>query len=224
MSLTYYFHPMSQPSRAVLAFLKLTGIPFEPKVIDLPKQENKTPEYLKINPLGVVPSIDDAGFLLNESEAIVKYLINSRKVGEAYYPTEPQERALVDRYFPFHHSYLRPRTNSFFGATWPFLLKVNFQIEQTRPGAEEACKKLEEIFLKDTKYVAGDKLTIADLFCANELTQLYFTTDFNFTPFPKVKEYIERCLENPVINEVNQVPKRFPEFMKKMMASAPKTE
>ena len=45
MSLTLYYHPLSQPSRAVLALLNLGGIKYEGKIIDLFKGEQHTPEY-----------------------------------------------------------------------------------------------------------------------------------------------------------------------------------
>ena len=85
MSLTFYYFPLSQPSRAVLAFLELTKIPHEKKIVNILAGEHKTAEYLKINPLGFVPAIDDDGFSFGEGEAIVRYLINTRKVGEEYY-------------------------------------------------------------------------------------------------------------------------------------------
>lgn len=218
MPLTLYFHPCSQPSRAVLAFLVLNGIEFEPKIINILKKEQKTPEYLKINPLGLVPAIDDDGFTLGESEAIIKYLMSTRKVGEAYYPADPQKRAIVDKYLSFHHSTTRPGLAYYFAAVYSALMGYPLTVEKTKPKAEETCQKLQEFFLKDTKYVAGDELTIADLLAVNELTQLYYTTDFDFNQFPKVKEYIERCLENQVILEANQSVKELPDFAKKYLA------
>lgn len=50
MPLTLYFHPLSQPSRAVWSLLVLGKVEFIPKIIDLMKQENLTPEYTAITP------------------------------------------------------------------------------------------------------------------------------------------------------------------------------
>ncbi len=66
MPLIFYYDLMSQPSRALYIFLKMTGIPFESKEIALRKLEQMTDEYGKINPFKKVPVIDDSGFILTE--------------------------------------------------------------------------------------------------------------------------------------------------------------
>jgi glutathione S-transferase len=213
MALTFYWYPYSQPSRAVMTLLKLTEVKFEAKVVDYFKKEHKEPEYLKVHPLGQIPAMDDDGFTLGESEAIMKYIMNSRNVGEKYYPSDPKKRALVDRYFPFHHSTTRPGLGSYFAAYYVDIMGFPITLEIARPKAEDTCKKLEEVFLKDTKYVAGDEITIADFLAVNEMTMLYFATDFDFTKFPKVKEYIERCLENSVLAELNEPVKGLSDYM-----------
>lgn len=217
MVLTLYYSPMSQPSRAVLSFLHLTGISYEKKVIDLIKKEQKDPEYLKINPLGTVPAIKDGEFTLFESEAIIKYLMNTRKVGGEYYPSDPEQRALVDKYLPYHHIHFRPALVKYFLSEYSSVLNSNLTKESTRPGLEEALDKFEKIILGSRKYIAGEMLSIADLFAVNELTMIYYTTDFDLSNYPHVKEYIERCLLNPVIREINQPVKEFPEKIKLMM-------
>jgi glutathione S-transferase len=74
MSLTLYFHPISQPSRAIHAALLLGKVEFTPKVIDIMKGEQKTPEYKAINPAQQVPAITDGDFGLFESHVILRYL------------------------------------------------------------------------------------------------------------------------------------------------------
>jgi len=66
MPLVYYYDLMSQPSRALYIFLKMTGIPFESKEIALRKLEQMTDEFAQINPFKKVPVIDDSGFILTE--------------------------------------------------------------------------------------------------------------------------------------------------------------
>ena len=217
-SLTLYYSPMSQPSRAVLSFLQLTGIKHERKVIDILKGENKTPEYLKINPNGLVPAIDDAGFQVPESETIIRYLINTRNVGTDLYPADPKTRALIDRYLPFHHGSVRPACMSFFYATFSFLFPKDQQLtlEATTPPLEEVLNKLDSIHLGDKKYLAGDNLSIADLFAMGELTMISLATPFDFTKYPRVNAYIDRVTQNPIISEINKPVAEFPEILKKM--------
>ena len=55
-----------------------------------------TPEYLAMNPNGLIPVIDDAGFVLYESNAIARYL--AAKHASPMWPAEVQRRADVDRW------------------------------------------------------------------------------------------------------------------------------
>jgi glutathione S-transferase len=47
-----YVNKLSQPSRAVLAFLDLNGVPYTEKPVQINKGEQHKPEFLAINPLG----------------------------------------------------------------------------------------------------------------------------------------------------------------------------
>src|SRR5258708_4142070 len=68
---------------------------------------NNTPEYLAMNPNGLVPVIDDAGFILYESNAIVRYLA-ARDPGHALWPEEPRGRADVDRWMEWQSTAFTP--------------------------------------------------------------------------------------------------------------------
>ncbi len=74
------------------------GMEYEYKEMDFQK-DLKTPWYLAIHPSGKVPSIDDDGFILFESGAIVRYLCD--KKGSSLYPKGLKERALVDQWTDF---------------------------------------------------------------------------------------------------------------------------
>lgn len=217
MPLIVYYHPTSQPSRTILAFLKINKIPYEERIVDIFNLEHRTEEYKKVNPMGTVPFINDDGLVTWETEAIIKYLINTRKVGQELYPEEPKTRLLVDRYFPFHHTVMRPNAAIYFMATYSFL-KPYCHFTQTkdevRPNVIKACEQFVDIFLKDQKFIAGDQLTIADIFAANELTHIMYSTDFDFDVLPVVKAWIERVLENPIVAETQKAIKELPELSK----------
>ena len=71
--LTLYFCPGACSTASHVA-LEETGAPYVEKPIMLPKSEQKTPEYLKINPRGKVPALDVDGTILTENTAILTYL------------------------------------------------------------------------------------------------------------------------------------------------------
>jgi glutathione S-transferase len=69
-----YTFPQSSNSRKVRIALIEKGLEFERIQIDLTKKEQKNPEYLKINPFGQVPALDDEGFIVYDSTMINEYL------------------------------------------------------------------------------------------------------------------------------------------------------
>lgn len=119
MPLTYYFDLMSQPCRAVFIFLKMNGIPFQTKAIALRKLEHLTDEYAKLNPFKKVPTIDDSGFILTESMAIMSYLADKHKKSD-WYPTDIQQRARINEYLHWQHLNLR------LSGSMLFQTKVNY--------------------------------------------------------------------------------------------------
>jgi glutathione S-transferase len=92
-----YYHPLSSNSRrAVMTAIHL-GAPLDLTVVDLLKGEHRTEDFLKLNLNGKVPLLDDGGFLLWESHAIMQYLADVSP-GQTLYPGDPQARADVNRW------------------------------------------------------------------------------------------------------------------------------
>lgn len=92
-----YFHPLSGHSHRARLFLSLLGIEHEETVVDLTKREQKTPEFLKLNPFGQVPVIDDQGTVVVDSNAILVYLAKKYdKTG--WLPEEPAAAAAVQKW------------------------------------------------------------------------------------------------------------------------------
>lgn len=85
MSLILYYHPLSQPSRAVNSLLLFGDIQAERKFVDIPK-ETRSPEFAKINPFKTVPVIQDKDFVLFESHAILRYLCRVNPSLKSFYP------------------------------------------------------------------------------------------------------------------------------------------
>lgn len=97
--LTIYGSDLSSPANKVRFVANYLGLKYEYKRIDLAAGEHRKPEFLKLNPVGKVPFIDDEGFVLSESGAIIKYL--AVKAGSSIYPQGLKERALADQEIDF---------------------------------------------------------------------------------------------------------------------------
>ncbi|KRT81940.1 Glutathione S-transferase, partial [Oryctes borbonicus] len=104
-----YIASMSPPCNAVLLVAKALKLNLNVKEVNLTNGDNKTPEFLKMNPQHTVPTLDDSGFYLWESRAILTYLVN--KYGsrdDPLYPKDPKPRALVEQRLYFDAINLYP--------------------------------------------------------------------------------------------------------------------
>lgn len=94
--LTLYGHPLSSPTNKVRMTANAVDEDYNFVFIDLSKGEQKSENYLSINPLGQVPAIEDGELKLFESNAICRYL--ARKNGADLVPEEPVAQARVDQW------------------------------------------------------------------------------------------------------------------------------
>ncbi|PWA16972.1 hypothetical protein CCH79_00020084 [Gambusia affinis] len=117
-----YLDLLSQPCRAVHILLTRTKIPHRVHSVALRKGEHRTSEFSKLNPMQKVPVLVDGGFVLTESDAILKYLATTFDIPEHWYPWQPERRARVDEYMAWHHSNTRPH------AAKVFILEVNLKL------------------------------------------------------------------------------------------------
>jgi len=88
-----YYHPASTVSRMVMLFAAEEGIALDYEVVDLMSGAHHQPAYKAVNPNALVPVLDDDGFVLTESAAILRYLAG--KTGSRAYPADLKARARV---------------------------------------------------------------------------------------------------------------------------------
>lgn len=81
----------------VRLFAALANIDLEIVPVDFLAGEHKSPELLKLNPFGELPILDDDGFILRDSQAILIYLAG-KYAGEAWWPSTPQLQAQVSQW------------------------------------------------------------------------------------------------------------------------------
>ncbi|GFN99433.1 glutathione s-transferase theta-1 [Plakobranchus ocellatus] len=227
MPLRLYFDLLSQPSRAVYMFLRMNNIPFEAKPVALRKGEHLGEEYKKINPFSLVPVIDDDGFKLTESIAIVKYMIQKRGLPDHWFPAQNfKKQARVEEYLLWYH------INTRFPAALLFqhLLLIpratgkpvdHKAVDKFRQKVNTMVSRLEGYFLKDQKYLAGDEISIADIFGACELIQLYACHENAlYEKSPIVKAWMERVQKdtNPYFDEAHKMVYRTNDVYKEIAA------
>ena len=94
-TLKLYHHPISGHSHRAELALSLLGLPFELVHVDLMKAAHKTPEFLKMNPFGQVPVLDDGGTIVYDSNAILVYLAAKYDSAGRWIPRDPKGQADV---------------------------------------------------------------------------------------------------------------------------------
>ena len=123
----------------------------------------KTPEYLAMNPNSLVPVIEDDGFVLYESNAIVRYLAARHSKGSLW-PDDLRKRADADRWMEWQSTAYTPAMRDIF---WQL---VRTPVEKRNPAAIEAsrieCERLSAILdahFAGTRYVTDHGFTAADI-------------------------------------------------------------
>ncbi|XP_053678412.1 glutathione S-transferase 1-1 [Anopheles nili] len=148
------------PSLAVRMALEALNIPYEHISVDYGKAEHMTDEYEKMNPQKEIPVLDDGGFFLSESNAILQYLCETYASSGELYPKDPKERAVVNHRLCFNLAFLYPQISAY------VMAPIFFDYQRTDMGLKKLNIALAafETYLKraGTKYAAGDSLTIAD--------------------------------------------------------------
>lgn len=206
--LVIYGVPLSQPCRAVIWACLLKKLPFKLELIN-PGSKGKTgsrnPAYLKKNPSGTVPMIDDDGFILWESNSILTYLAQKHGWTDLY-PSDLCKRSIVDQYLHWHHRNAREASIRLVAPN--FRKDIQFPPGHTEQGLAtitNAVKLMDSSWLSQHKYIAGDSLTLADLACYMEFGQMSakFGNIFDFGPYPNVKDWISLMETVPFFTEVN---------------------
>ena len=139
------------------------GMPYERREAGGAFGVVNTPEYRRLNPNGLIPTIEDDGFVLWESNVIVRYL--ARKSGSgALLPADARQAALADQWMDWHVSTFWPAIRVL------FLGLVRTPVEQRDNAALEASRKstldalrIVDAWLQDRAYLAGDAFSMADI-------------------------------------------------------------
>ena len=189
-SLTLYHHPQSRSASARVV-LEAIGVPYAVERVDFRAGENRTPEFLAINPLGKLPTLVHDGAVVTEQVAITIYLADR-------FPAAGLAPA-------FDHALRGPylRWLAFYAACFePALMDHAFKRPPIDPGTSpyrDYDTVIETLVAQLSRgdYLLGDTLTAADLLWA---TGLRWTTDFGIVPrLPVIVAYIERVGAHPAV-------------------------
>ena len=160
--------------------------------VDILKGKSRTPEFLKINPNGRTPVLDDNGFVLAESNAILSYLARGTK----FLPEDRKKWALVFQWMFFeqysHEPYIA--TSRFLLQHQPDSPERGAALALRRAGGRAALRIMEGHLAKNDFFV--DDYTIADI-ALFAYTHVSHEGGFPLDEFPKIRGWIERVKAQP---------------------------
>ncbi|MEM8652832.1 MAG: glutathione S-transferase, partial [Pseudomonadota bacterium] len=154
-----YRNPKSGHCHRVELMLALLGLDYEIIDLDMANGAHKAPDYLKISPFGLVPAIDDNGYTLADSNAILVYLAQTYAKGSHWMPEEPKTAAEVQRWLTV------AADNIYSGPCAARLVKL-FGAPLDHEAAVAKAHKLfvlMDTHLVDREWLAADTITIADV-------------------------------------------------------------
>jgi len=159
--------PFSTATRTTLCCLNEKEVEYEFVTVELSAGAQKQPQYLALNPFGVVPTIQDGDLTLFESRAIIKYLAKKYKgQGTELLGSTLSEHALVEQWSQVEGQSFNSPASTILFQTALVPMRGGITDEAVVGSNMEKLGKVLDIYeerLSKSKYLAGDFFSLADL-------------------------------------------------------------
>jgi len=187
----------------VSIMLEEAGLAYTPHILKLAEQDQKTPEFLAINPNGRIPAIVDDGFAVFESGAILLYL--AEKSGQ-FGGKDARERSVVMQWLMWQMGGLGPMMGQLNVFKRYFPEHIPAAIERYERESYRLFGVL-DARLGETAYVAGEDYTIADMACWPWVAA-HGWPGLTLDQHPHLKAWHDRIAERPAVKRAREVPPR----------------
>lgn len=187
-----YRNPKSGHCHRVELMLALLDLPYETIDLDMANGAHKAPDFLKISPFGLVPAIDDSGYTLADSNAILVYLVQTYARGSNWMPADPKDAADVQRWLTVaaDNIYSGPcaaRLVTVFGAPFDHAAAIR--------KAHDLFKMM-DAHLADHTWLATATITIADVAGYSYIAHAP-EGGVDLAPYPNLRAWLQRIEAEP---------------------------
>ncbi|UFX43689.1 glutathione S-transferase family protein [Bradyrhizobium sp. 41S5] len=190
----FYFNGAPNPNKVAL-FLEESGLPFEAIPVDTRKGEQFAPEFLKVNPNGKVPAIDDDGVLVFDSNAILLYLAEEH--GKFLPANTPANRAATLSWLMFIATGLGPYSGQAVHFKHFAPKDLDYANNRYQYEANRHYKILDDHLAK-SRYMVGDSYTIVDMaFWGWARMAPFVLGEENYAKYPNVKRLVDEISARP---------------------------
>jgi glutathione S-transferase len=165
----------------------------------------KTPEYRRMNPNSLVPTIEEDGFVLWESHSIVRYLAAKHAAGTLW-PTDLRVRADAERWMDWAFTFQNAMRDVFWG-----LIRTppeKRDMKAIEAGAKRSADLLEAVLetaLAGKDYLTGKNFTMGDIPLGCEV-QRWMRVPLERPRLPNVEAWFERLRARPAFLKIVDVP------------------
>jgi glutathione S-transferase len=192
----YYFETLNP--RKACAVARYLNSPVEFKRIDLGKGEQKSPQFLAINPNGKVPALSDGGLKLWEANAIMCYL--AKAAGSELWPSDTAGQIDLQRWLSWNSEHFTRHAGSLY---FQHLIKPRFlgqapdakAVEEATGFFKQFAQVLDD-HLRDRPYLLGERLSLADFAVAVTLPYAQ-EAKIPVAGFPAIVRWHDRLTELP---------------------------
>jgi glutathione S-transferase len=168
-------------------------LPYERIDAGLHFGRNTEPEYLAMNPTGRVPTLVDGDFVLWESNSILRYLVMEYAPASPLYPSEPKQRASIDRWLDWSLSTLQPAERPVF---WSIVRTPAAERDEAKLAADIAAVtqlwKLVDTHLQGRFFLEGEKCTLADIVIGSYAKRWFGLDGVERPPLPNLERWYSR--------------------------------
>lgn len=181
------------------------GVPYERVDAGLQFGIVNTPEYRRMNPNGLVPVIDDDGFILWESNAILRYLA-AKYPAAGMWPDDIRARANADRWC----DWIPGTFYGAYGAAFMGLVRTPVDkrdavaIEASRTKADALLAILDD-HLADHKMIAGAAFSYGDIVAGTALHR-WLNMPVERSPRPAIARWYGELMQRPAAQKVLTLP------------------
>ncbi len=161
------------------------------------QREERPADFLALNPNGLVPAIDDQGFVLWQSNSIIRYLATAYG-GGSLYPPDPHQRGRIDQWIDWQAT----EFNESWRGAFTGLVRKSPAHQDRRIIDDSAAQWsrmmaiLENQLHRTGAFVAGSAFTLADIPIALSVHR-WFSTPLQHTDLPVVASYYARLKQRP---------------------------
>jgi len=160
-----YGHYISLTTLQVFALLAEKGVRVQLSLVDVFAGEQKGVAHRARHPFGYIPVLEDDGFFLYETHAILRYL-DSRLPGRSHIPSDVHERARMDQWLCIEQNYLLPAAKKVMSREYAKMMKL---ADPGPAAVEEGEREMRVVigqfadWIANRTNIAGDSLSLADL-------------------------------------------------------------